>query len=63
MITSLKEDGDTLLFNISNINVSYVNGIRRTITSDIPCAIFKNSHMTKATASLPKIQPDLIMKY
>tara|TARA_B100000401_G_scaffold103107_2_gene66727 strand:- start:4831 stop:5964 length:1134 start_codon:yes stop_codon:yes gene_type:complete len=41
MITSLKEDGDTLLFNISNINVSYVNGIRRTITSDIPCAIFK----------------------
>jgi DNA-directed RNA polymerase subunit L len=39
-ITNIEENNNILKFNVSNINVSYVNAIRRIILSDIPCAIF-----------------------
>lgn len=39
-ITNIEENNNILKFNISNINVSYVNAIRRIILSDIPCAVF-----------------------
>jgi DNA-directed RNA polymerase subunit L len=42
-ISSLKESGDTLTFTIENVDVSYVNAIRRTILSDIPIVVFKTS--------------------
>ena len=39
-ITNIEENNNILKFNVSNINVSYVNAIRRIILSDIPCAVF-----------------------
>lgn len=42
-VTNLKEEDGLLSFTISNIDVSYVNGIRRTILSDIPVVVFKTT--------------------
>jgi DNA-directed RNA polymerase subunit L len=39
-ISNLVSKDDTLNFRISNINVSFVNALRRTILSDIPVACF-----------------------
>ena len=36
-------DYDLLSFNVSNLNVSFANAIRRTILSDIPLLVFKTS--------------------
>lgn len=41
-ISNVEETNDILTFNISNIDVCYVNGIRRVILSDIPCYVFKS---------------------
>ncbi len=41
VISNKKERDDELSFMISNIHVSFVNGIRRTILSEIPTAVFK----------------------
>ena len=40
-ISNLEENNNTLKFTISNINVSFVNAIRRTLLSEIPCIVFK----------------------
>lgn len=40
-IANLKEEDGRMTFTISNIDVSYINGIRRTILSDIPIVVFK----------------------
>ena len=42
-ISNLKEEDSKMNFTISNIDVSYVNGIRRTILSDIPIVVFKTT--------------------
>jgi DNA-directed RNA polymerase subunit L len=42
-VTDIKEEDGLLSFTISNIDVSYVNGIRRTILSDIPIVVFKTT--------------------
>jgi len=42
-IANLKEEDGKMTFTISNIDVSYVNGIRRTILSDIPIVVFKTT--------------------
>jgi DNA-directed RNA polymerase alpha subunit len=42
-ITNLKEEDGLMSFTISNIDVSYVNGMRRTILSDIPICVFKTT--------------------
>ena len=42
-VTDIKEEDNTLTFTISNTDVSYVNGIRRTILSDIPIVVFKTT--------------------
>jgi len=42
-VTDIKEEDGLLSFTISNIDVSYVNGIRRTILSDIPVVVFKTT--------------------
>lgn len=42
-ITNLKEEDGRTTFTISNIDVSYVNAIRRTILSDIPIVVFKTT--------------------
>lgn len=34
---------DTMSFNLSNVNVSFANAIRRTILSDIPLLVFKTA--------------------
>jgi DNA-directed RNA polymerase subunit L len=42
-VTEIKEEDGLLSFTISNTDVSYVNGIRRTILSDIPVVVFKTT--------------------
>ena len=42
-ITNLKEEDGQLTFTISNLDVSYVNAIRRVILSDIPSVVFKTT--------------------
>ena len=43
-ITELSEINKLLKFTLSNVNVSYANGIRRTIISNIPCIVFDTLH-------------------
>jgi len=42
-ISNVSTKQDELSFKIFNINVSFVNALRRTILSDIPLAVFKTS--------------------
>ena len=42
-VANLKEEDGVLTFTIENIDVSYVNAIRRTILSDIPIVCFKTT--------------------
>jgi len=40
-VSSRSEDGGKMIFMLANINVSYANGLRRTILADIPTLGFK----------------------
>jgi DNA-directed RNA polymerase subunit L len=40
-IVDLKEEDGLMSFTITNVDVSYVNAVRRTILSDIPIVVFK----------------------
>ena len=51
-IANLKESDDILTFTIDNIDVSYVNAIRRTILSDIPIVCFKTSPYEENKANI-----------
>jgi lysyl-tRNA synthetase class II len=42
-IENLKEEDGKMTVTISNIDVSYVNGLRRTILADIPIICFKTA--------------------
>jgi len=42
-IQDVKEDGNTLTFTLSNVNVSLANAVRRTILSDIPTVVFRTT--------------------
>ena len=42
-VTNLKEEDGTLTFNVTGLNVSYINAIRRIILSDIPIIVFKTT--------------------
>ena len=42
-IANLKEEDGKMTFSIFNIDVSYINGIRRTILSDIPIVVFNTT--------------------
>ena len=43
VITEKREENNRLRFHISDINVSLVNGLRRTILTDIPVFVFKTT--------------------
>ena len=47
-------DYDLLSFNVSNLNVSFANAIRRTILSDIPLLVFKTSPHTESKCTVFK---------
>lgn len=51
-ISDLKEENGKTTFTISNIDVSYVNAIRRTILSDIPIVVFKTSPYEENKANI-----------
>ena len=40
-ISNVSTNNDIMTFKISNVNVSFVNALRRTILSDIPTAVFE----------------------
>jgi DNA-directed RNA polymerase alpha subunit len=42
-ISELKEEDGIMTFTISNIDISYINAIRRTILSDIRICVFKTT--------------------
>jgi DNA-directed RNA polymerase subunit L len=43
LVQTIVEDGDTLTFTLSGVNVSLANAIRRTLLSDIPIVVFRTS--------------------
>ena len=51
-ISNLKEEDGKTTFTISNIDVSYVNAIRRTILSDIPIVVFKTTPYEENKANI-----------
>jgi DNA-directed RNA polymerase subunit L len=51
-VTDIKEEDNVLSFTISNTDVSYVNGIRRTILSDIPIVVFKTTPYEENKANI-----------
>lgn len=51
-IANLKEEDGIMTFTISNIDVSYVNAIRRTILSDIPIVVFKTTPYEENKANI-----------
>jgi len=51
-IANLKEEDGIMKFTISNIDVSYVNAIRRTILSDIPIVVFKTTPYEENNATI-----------
>jgi DNA-directed RNA polymerase subunit L len=51
-ISDLKEEDGKMTFTISNIDVSYVNAIRRTILSDIPIVVFKTTPYEENKANI-----------
>lgn len=51
-IANLKEENGRMTFTISNIDVNYVNAIRRTILSDIPIVVFKTTHYEENNANI-----------
>lgn len=42
-IQDVKEDGNTLTFTLSGVNVSLANAVRRTILSDTPTVVFRTT--------------------
>jgi len=51
-ISNLKEEDGKTTFTISNVDVSYVNAIRRTILSDIPIVVFKTTPYEENKANI-----------
>ena len=51
-ISNLEENNNTLKFTISNINVSYINAIRRTLLSEIPCIVIKTEPHEKNNVNI-----------
>ena len=51
-VENLKEQDGKLTFTIYNIDVSYVNAIRRTILSDIPIVVFKTTPYEENKANI-----------
>jgi len=51
-VTDIKEEDGLLTFTISNTDVSYVNGIRRTILSDITIVVFKTTPYEENKANI-----------
>ena len=51
-ISNLKEENGLLTFTIYNVDVCYVNGIRRTIIADIPTISFKTTPYEENNATI-----------
>ena len=51
-IENLKEVDGKLTFTISNVYVSYINAVRRTILSDIPIVVFKTTPYEENKANI-----------
>lgn len=51
-VVDLKEEDGLMSFTISNIDVSYVNAMRRTILSDIPIVCFKTTPYEENKANI-----------
>lgn len=63
-ISNLDESNDVLKFTLSNVNVSYVNSIRRILLSNIPCVVFKtqpyNENKVEISVNKTRLNNELI---
>lgn len=53
-VSNILEDNGTMTFQIDNLNVSFINAIRRTILSDIPTVVFRTFPHEKNDAKFYK---------
>lgn len=51
-IDNLKEEDGLMTFTISNIDISYINAVRRTILADIPICVFKTTPYEENNATI-----------
>jgi DNA-directed RNA polymerase alpha subunit len=51
-VTELKEEDGIMTFTISNIDISYINALRRTILSDIRICVFKTTPYEENNATI-----------
>ena len=51
-VSNVDEKNGTLTFTLSNVNVSYANGLRRIIISDIPIIAIESSPYDKNNVSI-----------
>ena len=54
-IINLEEDNNVLNFTIENVNVSYVNALRRIILANVPIIVFKTIHTMKKFIEINKM--------
>ena len=52
VVNNITEQDDTLKFNITNINSSCINSLRRVILSEIPCVVFETTPYEKNNATI-----------
>lgn len=50
IVNNITEQDDNLKFNITNINISCINSLRRIILSEIPCVVFETTPHEKNNA-------------
>lgn len=51
-VVDLKEEDGILTFTINNLDVSYINAVRRTILSDIPIVVFRTTPYSENKANI-----------
>ena len=52
VVNNITEQDDILKFNITNINSSCINSLRRVILSEIPCVVFETTPYEKNNATI-----------
>ena len=53
VVQNISNKGDELKFTLSNVNVSYANGLRRIILSEIPTLVIESYPYEKNNPRIP----------
>lgn len=64
IISNIKESNNSLTFNVSNIDVCFINSLRRIILNDIPCTVFRtfphNKNKCKISSNTTRMNNEII---